>query len=234
MTYMQNSLVNSLIISFSLLSAVPTCNCGKNYENLSCSGIYTEIKLKVPFSPLISYDTIQTGDTINFNSIVSDSLFGLDTSARFEFSLDQLSLVAEIFKVVFPPSSTIPNLQPVYADFNPLVSDGQIDVYPYGSGIRFRYRRQQTNNFLSGGLEARANGTYIIRFRNENSYYQDKLYHYTDYPCINFPMITSYSAQQNTALFDNYNITSINPLPTYNGFSSISKTDKNFVVITVI
>ncbi|MEJ7674433.1 MAG: hypothetical protein WKF59_17490 [Chitinophagaceae bacterium] len=101
----------------------------------------------------------------------------------------------------------------------------------YGYGFKMIYRRQNTTNYLSGGLECGRRCTYIIRFRNENGYQGYQLYNYTLYPCTNFILNTIYTGPQNNILFTTYNVAAINPLPTYSGFTSILKTIRTMLLL---
>lgn len=206
--------------------------CDRRYND-ACSGSYTTKDLSTSLVPLTSQTSFAVGDTLKFSAVVSDTLSEVNTANKYSFVLDQFDVVIEIFKVVVPPASTVPNLQPVFSDFNPVIIDGQITANTYGNSFKMIYRRLNSNNYLSGGLECGRKGTYIIRFRNENRYQGYRLYNKTLYPCTNFTLNTIYTGPQNNVLFTTYNVSTINPLPTYSGFTSVSKNDKNYVVINV-
>jgi hypothetical protein len=225
---------NATLLAF-MLSSILTMSfrCGEPVGGNVCSGPYTNKDVSTLLTPQSPQTSFKVGDTLKFSSIVSDTLTETNTTNKYYFTLDQFSLIVEIFKVVIPSGSTIPNLQPVFADFNPVITDGQITFNNYGYSFKMLYRRLNTTNYSSGGLECGRKGTYIIRFRNENGYQLNQLYNYTTYPCTNFKLNTVYGGPQNNSLFNSYNISSINMLPTYVGFTGISQTDKNYVVINV-
>lgn len=206
--------------------------CDRRYNDV-CSGAYTKKDLTTSLAPQTSQTSLNVGDTLKFSAVVSDTLSEVNTANKYTFKLDQFDVVIDIFKVVVPAGSTVPNLEPVYSDFNPVIMDGQLTANTYGYGFKMIYRRLNTNNYLSGGLECGRKGTYIIRFKNENGYQRYQLSDYTLYPCTTFILNTVYTGPQNNALFTTYNVSTINPLPTYTGFTSVSKTDKNYVVINV-
>jgi hypothetical protein len=220
---------------FALLFALvvsPGFRCNTSYND-PCTGGYKEKQLATSLTPSNPLSAYKIGDTVKFSAIVSDTLLDATTSEKISFNLDQLSLHVETFKVVIPAGSTVPNLQPVFSDFNPVILDGQIATNNYNSGIRMLYRRLNGRNYLSGGIECGRKGTYILRFTNENNYQGTNLYNNTLFPCTNFILTTQYIASQNNSIFTTYNISTINPLPTYVGFRSISRNDKNYVVIEV-
>lgn len=223
---------NTALLAFMLSSILRVAfNCSKPVD--ICSGPSTNKDVSTLLTPQSSQTSFKLGDTLKFSSVVSDTLTETNTTNKYYFTLDQLSLAVEIFKVVIPSGSTIPNLQPVFADFNPVISDGQITFNYFGPGIKMVYRRLNSINYLSGGVECERKGTYIIRFKNQNGYQLDQLYNYTTYPCTNFRLNIAYGGPQNNSLFNTYNISTIPVLSTYTGFASVSKNDKNYVVVDV-
>jgi hypothetical protein len=225
---------NRLLLAL-LISSIVTMGfrCGEPVAGTVCGGPYTNKNVSTLLTPQTTQTLFKVGDTLKFSSIISDTLTETNTTNKYYFTLDQFSLIVEIFKVVVPSGSTIPNLQPVFADFNPVVNDGQITFNNYGYGFKILYRRLNTTNYLAGGLECGRKGIYIIRFKNENGYQLSQLYNYTAYPCTTFMLNTVYGGPQNSSIFSSYNISSIPVLPTYVGFTGVSQNDKNYVVINV-
>jgi hypothetical protein len=175
------------------------------------------------------------GDSVFFSFQISDTLTDTTTGKKDVADLTNLKLYLETFKIIFPANSTIPNIQPVYSNFNPLIIDGQYLNDPFGRLYEFRCRRLNNTNFLLAGLECMQKGLYLIRLSFQQGTINGSGLYYVaaNQPCAQFILNPVYKGNQNNSIFSTYN-TSTLPIATgYSGFTSVSKTDKNYLIIDV-
>jgi hypothetical protein len=227
------TLINRLCI-ISVILLFSSCSCGDRGD-LPCNTFNTK-PVDIPVLAPASRTQYALGDTIKFSLSFSDTITDVTTGERIVANFNNLHLFTETFRIVTPNGSSIPNLQPVYSDFNPIITEGQVINENFQTRwFQFRPKKEPSRNLLLAGLECGRKGLYLVRYSFSGTSFPFSAFpqNSSQNPCLQFQLSTVYNANQNNGLFTTANINFIPVLPGFQGLEGVTKTDKNYVIFEV-
>ena len=227
---MNLKLVTVIILFFSIV--LQSFQCGRPIDPNCTTRTQDTVLLN---STIINSKAVyHIGDTVWIGSIVSDNLTPLSGAAAFNIEFTQLFLTIQPYSIKTNP--TLPELQYANIEFNPVVSEGQLQSNGYG-GYNFLYKRTTGSNSLKVGFIAGRTGLYAMDCVNDRYYYNGgsnfAIYKPNDY-CNTYWGITNFSpVVQNRNYWDSIGVTAVSLAPNY-GSVTISKNERNYFLFKVI
>ena len=215
-----------LALLFIIISACFSCGT-KSSDCSNFTSDTTLLKVNIAKSPA----TIKIIDTVWLQSTISDTLYNRQASDKMLYSLTQLFLQIQPYRVT--QIDSVPTLTYTNSDFSIMLGDGSW-ISSTSKGLNFIYRRSQPYNYLQIGFVPSKVGLYLFVFRHSiyQGYYRIDITSSSNY-CKQFNGLSSTNLeQQNKQYWDNLNVSTLNLLN--NEYPFVQKQDPNYFFIKVI
>lgn len=219
-----------LLALFIILTLLESFQCGRD-RYVNCATFKNDTVLldcKIP----AAIPVYHIGDTIMFESIISDNFSPLSGSPSFTRELNQLNLIVQPF--IVKTNNTLPELQYANVEFNPFVKEGQLQNIGF-IGYPFLYKRLTGINSLKAGLIAGRTGLYVVQCHNtQYSYDVDITINNQTDNCTTYRGVTNFlPAEQNRNYWDSIGVTALSLAPNY-GNITIAKSMRNYFFFKVV